>query len=50
MNNETIQPITQPTEAPKEIWTEPVLRSTPIAETAGTKPNGLGDGDGPFSS
>ncbi|MCL4831830.1 MAG: hypothetical protein KJZ86_05300 [Caldilineaceae bacterium] len=38
------QPITQSSEAPKETWTEPVLRKTPIAETAGSKPGATGDG------
>ena len=45
-NQSTVQPITQPTEPPKEAWTEPVLRVTPIAETAGTKTGLIADGEG----
>ena len=43
----TSQPITQspnPTDPPKEVWTEPVLRKTAIAETAGSKPGPNFDG------
>lgn len=42
-------PITQSPDSPKEAWTEPVLRKTPIAETAGTK-TGLGNDGTGFSS
>ncbi|MFZ1754634.1 MAG: hypothetical protein WBO46_04165 [Caldilineaceae bacterium] len=37
-------------EAPKEAWVEPILRKTPIAETAGTKTTAVGDGLDAFSS
>lgn len=43
-------PITQPTVSLKEVWSEPVLRRTPIAESAGSKANNLGDGTDAFSS
>lgn len=35
---------------PKAEWTPPVLRITPIAETAGSKANAIGDGTDAFSS
>jgi hypothetical protein len=44
------QPLVQSIESPKEVWTEPVLRKTPIAETAGSKANITGDGDNAYSS
>lgn len=34
----------------KESWTEPVLRVTPIDETAGNKATAIGDGTDAFSS
>ena len=49
MKKETVQPRTQSSDSPKEAWTEPVLRKTPIAETAGTK-SGLGNDGSGFSS
>jgi len=48
-NQSPDQSITQSTDSPKEAWTEPVLRVTPIAETAGTK-SGLGNDGSGFSS
>jgi hypothetical protein len=54
MNNQAPNtPITespQSTQSPKEAWTEPVLRITPIAETAGSKATTIGDGTDAFSS
>ena len=35
---------------PKAEWTPPVLRVTPIAETAGSKALATGDGNDAFSS
>ena len=51
MNNEqlTQSPISQSPIA-KETWSEPVLRVTPIAETAGSKAAAIGDGTDAFSS
>lgn len=46
----TGQQPTQPAAQPKEAWTPPVLQKTPIAETAGTKANAIGDGSEAFSS
>ena len=34
----------------KAEWTPPVLRVTPIAETAGSKATAIGDGTDAFSS
>lgn len=46
----TPQPLPQPTPQPKQPWTPPLLQKTPIAETAGTKVNAIGDGLEAFSS
>lgn len=55
MNEQTKQPIVQShthplPHPPKETWSEPVLRRTPIAETAGSKTTAIGDGTDAFSS
>lgn len=50
MNEQINQPITQSPDSPKETWTEPVLRKTSIAETAGSKANATGDGTDAYSS
>lgn len=57
MNEKTTPPITQSpnlsisqSPLPKAQWTPPVLRVTPIAETAGAKTNAIGDGTNAFSS
>ena len=39
-----------PSPLPKAEWTPPVLRVTPIAETAGSKATAIGDGTNAFSS
>ena len=57
MNHSPTQPVPQSPNLPisqspisKETWSEPVLRVTPIAETAGSKATAIGDGTNAFSS
>lgn len=59
MNEKTPHPIPQSPsfqspitnlQSPKAEWSEPVLRVTPIAETASSKATAIGDGFDAFSS
>lgn len=57
MNEKTTSPTTpslnlpiSQSSVPKEDWGEPVLRVTPIAETASSKATAIGDGIDAFSS